>query len=66
MDPHNQQPGGNLAQLQNPMMPQNNAQQQVQNINLSRKINEVESHIFGEVILVLFFGILLAVQPNHR
>ncbi|CAI2377910.1 unnamed protein product [Moneuplotes crassus] len=66
MDPNNQQPGGNLAHLQNPMMPQNHAQQQVRSVSLSRKINEVETHIFGEVILLLFFSILLIAQPNHK
>lgn len=66
MEPeNNQMQGNNLANLQRPMMPMNN-NQNVQNISLSRKINEVESHICGEVILLVFFSILLGVEFNKK
>lgn len=66
MNPDNngQVPPNNLAHLQRPMIP-DQMPQNVQNVSLTRKINEVESHICGEVVLLAFFGILLGVQYNH-
>lgn len=67
MNPQNngQMPPNNLAHLQRPMIPNQMPQDNIRNVSLTRKINEVESHIWGEVVLLAFFSILLGVQFNH-
>ena len=64
MNPNNNP--NQMQHLQQPMMGNNFAQPPARNPNLQKKISEVDTHICGEVCLLLFFGVLLAAQYNNE